>query len=220
MTTSSQITPAQINNCLPQTQCTQCGYQGCLPYAQAIAEGAPHNQCPPGGARVIEKLSKLLNRKILNLNPDNGIAQDPKTNPTLTAYIREEDCIGCTKCIQACPVDAIMGSGKLMHTVIPDLCTGCELCVAPCPVDCIDMRPADTQLPVLSDQDFYEKAQAAKSRLNARELRLKRREDQKKRKHALFKTQDINPQETLESKTNFIQEALKRAAELKNKPPL
>lgn len=210
----------EINALLPQTQCTLCGYQGCLPYAEAISQGAPHNQCPPGGSRVIEKLSKLLGRKVLDLNPNNGIAQDPETNPTLAAYIREEDCIGCTKCIQACPVDAIMGSGKLMHTVLPDLCTGCGLCVAPCPVDCIDMVEADTQLPLLSDQDFYQKAQEAKQRLNSREIRLKKREDQKKRKHALYKAQEVNPQESLESKQNFIQEALKRAAELKNKPPL
>lgn len=207
----------KINALLPQTQCTQCGYSGCLPYAEAISQGTPHNQCPPGGPRVIQKLSDLLGRKVLDLNPNHGLAQDPETNPTLAAYIREEDCIGCTKCIQACPVDAIIGSGKFMHTVLPDLCTGCNLCVAPCPVDCIDMIPAEIQLPALSDQDFYQKAQEAKQRLNNREIRLKKREDQKKRKHALFKTQDINAQESLESKQNFIQEALKRAAELKNK---
>jgi electron transport complex protein RnfB len=126
-----------IDQQLPQTQCTQCGYNGCRPYAEAIARGTPHNQCPPGGAPVIEKLSALLNREVIPFNPKHGVEK-----PKVWAYIREADCIGCTKCIDACPTDAILGSGKMMHTVIQSECTGCQLCVEPCPMDCIELVPA------------------------------------------------------------------------------
>ncbi len=200
-----------IDNLLPQTQCGQCGHGGCLPYAQAMLDGAPHNQCPPGGTRVINQLSQLLNRKPLDLNPDNGIE-----GPWELAFIRESDCIGCTKCIQACPVDAIVGSGKLMHTVLTDLCTGCGLCVAPCPVDCIDMVINPKQPSDLSNADFYAQAHESRDRMKSRELRLKKLADQKKRKHALHKAQIINPEQTQEEKIVFIQEALLRALE-KNK---
>lgn len=122
---------------LPQTQCGQCGYAGCKPYAIAIARGeADINQCPPGGSDGVLRLARLLGREAKPLNPDNGVEKPP-----LVALIREEECIGCTKCIQACPVDAIVGAPKLMHTVIAALCTGCELCIPPCPVDCIDLLP-------------------------------------------------------------------------------
>jgi len=124
-----------IDALLPQTQCTKCGYQGCRPYAEAIHAGdADINQCPPGGAAGIAALAALLHRDLLPLNPANGIEQ-----PIRVAVIREAECIGCTKCIQACPVDAIVGANKLMHTVMYDDCTGCDLCIPPCPVDCIDM---------------------------------------------------------------------------------
>lgn len=134
--------PQAIDALLPQTQCTRCGFADCQAYANAIATGTPHNQCPPGGRRVIAELSALLQRPILPLNPTHGQEQ-----PTTVAWIREADCIGCTKCIQACPVDAIIGAGKLMHTVIPDQCTGCGLCVEPCPTDCIELHllPATQQ---------------------------------------------------------------------------
>jgi electron transport complex protein RnfB len=135
-----------IDQLLPQTQCTKCGYQGCRPYAEAIAAGeADINQCPPGGEAGIRALAQLLGREAKPLNPENGVEA-----PRLVAFIREDECIGCTKCIQACPVDAILGAPKLMHTVIVDLCTGCDLCIPPCPVDCIDMvAPPDyTQRPV------------------------------------------------------------------------
>lgn len=129
----------QINHLLPQTQCTKCGYPACQDYASAIAsEQALHNQCPPGGQDGIKKIALLLNKQVLPLNPNNG-TEKPRT----VAYIEEATCIGCTLCIQACPVDAIMGANKQMHTVIPDLCTGCDLCVAPCPVDCISMKPIE-----------------------------------------------------------------------------
>ena len=127
----------QIDALLPQTQCGQCGHPGCRPYAEAIASGEDHNKCPPGGEQVIKELSDLLGREELPLDEAHGEHADIKT----VAYIREDECIGCTKCIQACPVDAIIGAPRLMHTVIVDDCTGCDLCVEPCPVDCIDMLP-------------------------------------------------------------------------------
>jgi electron transport complex protein RnfB len=126
-----------IEALLPQTQCAQCGYAGCRPYALALAVGqADINQCPPGGETVIRALADLLNREPAPLNAAFG-----ENKPQQTAVIREEDCIGCTLCIEACPVDAIVGSAKRMHTVLADACTGCELCLAPCPVDCIDLLP-------------------------------------------------------------------------------
>lgn len=123
-----------INAALPQTQCGKCGHPGCLPYARAIADGAPINQCPPGGHVTIMRLAVLLGERPVPLNPAHGEPEPPRV-----AYIREDECIGCKKCIRACPVDAILGSAKQMHTVIASECTGCDLCVEPCPVDCIDM---------------------------------------------------------------------------------
>ncbi len=123
-----------INSALPQTQCGQCGYEGCRPYARAITQGESINRCPPGGSTTILKLANLLNEAPIPVNPANG-----STQPFSVAYIREDECIGCTKCIRACPVDAIVGAPKLMHTVIVNQCTGCDLCLEPCPVDCIDM---------------------------------------------------------------------------------
>ena len=124
----------QINQILPQTQCGQCGYPGCKPYATAIAEGDVINKCPPGGQETIDALADLLDVESMPLDAEHGEEKAPKV-----AFIREAECIGCTKCIQACPVDAILGAAKVMHTVITDECTGCDLCLDPCPVDCIDM---------------------------------------------------------------------------------
>lgn len=127
----------QIDAILPQTQCGQCSYPGCRPYAEAIAAGeAEINQCPPGGEEGIQQLADLLGMEAKPLNAKNGAEAPP-----MVAVIDEQVCIGCTKCIQACPVDAILGAAKVMHTVIEKECTGCELCIAPCPVDCIDMLP-------------------------------------------------------------------------------
>ena len=138
MTSAESTLADRIDALLPQTQCTQCGYRGCRPYAAAIAAGAAEiNQCPPGGAATIAQLALLLGREPLPLNPVNGIEK-----PLAIAFIEEQHCIGCTLCIAACPVDAIVGAPKRMHTVIAELCSGCALCVAPCPVDCIPMRPA------------------------------------------------------------------------------
>ena len=127
----------RIEALLPQTQCGQCGFPGCKPYAEAVAGGELHNKCVPGGMDVVTKLSELLGREVLVLDADESEQMPVKK----VAYIREAECIGCTKCIQACPVDAILGAAQKMHTVIADECTGCDLCVEPCPVDCIEIRP-------------------------------------------------------------------------------
>lgn len=129
---------SRIDALLPQTQCGKCGHPGCMPYAQGIAAGEPINRCPPGGTETICALAALLHRPVIALDERRGKA------PAQVAYIREAECIGCTKCIQACPVDAILGTAKQMHTVLIDECTGCDLCVAPCPVDCIDLVPVET----------------------------------------------------------------------------
>lgn len=128
----------KIEEILPQTQCGQCGHPGCRPYAEAIAKGEEINKCPPGGEAGIKALADLLGREPLPLNEE----LEEKETQTVV-YIREPDCIGCTKCIQACPVDAIVGSAKMMHTVITEDCTGCDLCIPPCPVDCIEIHPVE-----------------------------------------------------------------------------
>jgi electron transport complex protein RnfB len=153
----------RIDALLPQTQCEQCGYHGCRPYAEAIArDEAPINQCPPGGAAGIRKLAQLLGREVLPLNPANGVEK-----PRTLARIVEADCIGCTKCIQVCPVDAIVGAAKLMHTVLADDCTGCELCVPACPVDCIVLEP----MPLRQVEDPAH-ADQARAHFQRREARL------------------------------------------------
>lgn len=177
----------QINQLLPQTQCGQCSFPGCRPYAEAIAAGlAGINQCPPGGDEGIRDLANLLGVPVKPLNTQFGIHKAPSV-----AYIIEQDCIGCVKCIAACPVDAIVGAAKFMHTVISSECTGCELCLAPCPVDCIVMHP----LPVSNaETSRAQKSSQAKRRYEARCLRKEREEadkaDAAKRKRlALLKIQ-------------------------------
>ncbi|UOA10720.1 electron transport complex subunit RsxB [Methylobacter sp. S3L5C] len=166
----------QINAILPQTQCRQCGFQGCRPYAEAIASGvADINQCPPGGNEGVIELALLLGVSPKPLNPQFG-----QHKPKSVAFIIEKDCIGCVKCIAACPVDAILGAAKFMHTVIASECTGCELCVAPCPVDCIIMVP----LPVdkeqsLSHEQKYARTQLAKRRYDAHCLRKEKEQAEK-----------------------------------------
>ncbi|HEU5437056.1 MAG TPA: electron transport complex subunit RsxB [Telluria sp.] len=157
-----------IEDALPQTQCTKCGYPACRPYAEAIATGeAEINQCPPGGMEGIERLSAITGRKVIPLNPVNGFER-----PRPVAFIDESLCIGCTLCIQACPVDAILGAAKQMHTILPSLCTGCDLCVAPCPVDCIVMFPVtDSTGWAAWTQD---QADAARARHDFRTARLTR----------------------------------------------
>jgi len=128
----------KIDSLLPQTQCGQCGYPGCRPYAEAIAKGEEINLCPPGGTEGVQKLADLLGREVKPLNAEE--------KPKQIAIIDENTCIGCTLCIQACPVDAIVGAAKQMHTIVAKLCTGCELCLPPCPVECISMEPVPETL--------------------------------------------------------------------------
>jgi electron transport complex protein RnfB len=159
----------QIEDLLPQTQCTKCGYPACRPYAEAIADGsANYNQCPPGGQEGIVRLSSYLGKPVIPLNPVNGI-EKPRTR----AFIDEPICIGCTLCIQACPVDAIIGAAKQMHTILPDLCTGCDLCVAPCPVDCISMIEVTAPLTGWAAWS-QQQADAARERHDFRTQRLLR----------------------------------------------
>ena len=174
----------QINTLLPQTQCGQCSFQGCRPYAEAIASGvADINQCPPGGDEGIRNIADLLGLAFKPLNTEFG-----QHKPPSVAFIIEKDCIGCTKCIAACPVDAILGASKFMHTVIVSECTGCELCIAPCPVDCIIMQP------VTNETSRAQKSAQAKRRYDARCLRKEKEEAEKserakKKKLALLKMQ-------------------------------
>ncbi|WP_024619190.1 electron transport complex subunit RsxB [Pseudomonas kilonensis] len=173
----------RIDALLPQTQCGKCGHPGCKPYAEGIAQGEPINKCPPGGRETIAALAELMKIPVLELDTSRGVA------PAQIAFIREAECIGCTKCIQACPVDAIVGAAKLMHTVLIDECTGCDLCVAPCPVDCIEMRPLPTAnvLPIVGGLAFSTEEQQARTakrnharrRFEQRNVRLRREEEQR-----------------------------------------
>ena len=159
----------RIDAVLPQTQCTKCGFQGCRPYAEAIARGeAPINRCPPGGSTGIAKLAALLGRELLPLDPACG-----SEGPLRIARIEPGLCIGCTKCIAVCPVDAIIGAPRRMHTVASALCTGCDLCLPACPVDCITMEPPRGRAPVWTEQD----AHAARTRHLRRQARLEARRD-------------------------------------------
>ncbi len=187
----------QIDKILPQTQCTKCGYPNCLAYATAIADGEQHNQCPPGKDLGIAKLSALLNRPILPLNPEHGSIQKK-----VRAFIREDECIGCTKCIQACPVDAILGSAKKMHTVIASECTGCDLCVSPCPVDCIDLiELPDSKQPDSWDETAQEILKNhSRQRHQNRTDRLKRLEKERLERHAALRNSD--------KKLDYLQAAL------------
>jgi electron transport complex protein RnfB len=170
------LDPAAIDAVLPQTQCTQCGYAGCLPYAEAIAGGmADINQCPPGGDEAIHALAAITGLFYAPLNPVHGAHR-----PRALAVIDESQCIGCTICIQKCPVDAIAGAAKVMHTVLADECTGCELCVAPCPVDCIALVAAPSAHPALTNRSAA--AAIARARQRARQARLSRLAAERHRK--------------------------------------
>ncbi|KAE9639116.1 electron transport complex subunit RsxB [Pseudomonas sp. PB106] len=200
----------RIDALLPQTQCGKCGHPGCKPYAEGIADGEPINKCPPGGEETIAALAELLKVPVLELDISRGSA------PPQVAYIREAECIGCTKCIQACPVDAIVGAAKLMHTVIIDECTGCDLCVAPCPVDCIEMHPLPLgTLPVVGGLAFNldeQRARAAKrdharQRFERRNARLRREEQQKQAEREARAKRAAHPEVTA---TDPVQAALER----------
>jgi electron transport complex protein RnfB len=199
-----------INALLPQTQCTRCGHPGCKPYAEGIAAGEAINKCPPGGAVTIDALAALLHTPVLPLDPVHGY-EGPRTR----AVIREAECIGCTKCIQACPVDAILGSAKLMHTVLADECSGCDLCVAPCPVDCIDMIPlSSTPLTAAQQwQELRERARQYKSRYDFREARKaeERLQDERRRaERAALAKQKLNVQSDAMDAKATIAAALER----------
>ncbi|ASU41453.1 electron transport complex subunit RsxB [Herbaspirillum sp. meg3] len=207
----------QIENLLPQTQCSKCGYPACRPYAEAIAEGsASYNQCPPGGAEGIARLAQLLERPLLPLNPANGIERS-----RTRAFIDEAVCIGCTLCIQACPVDAIVGAAKQLHTVLTDACTGCDLCVAPCPVDCIAMIEVT---PGKTGWDAWSQEQADKARAqhDFRSFRLRREKEENDARlaaKAAAKLKEVesasaqSPEEKAEQdrKKAIIQAAIERA---------
>lgn len=159
----------QIDSVLPQTQCTRCNYPSCFEYAEAIANNEANiNQCPPGGDEGIHKLAKLLNREYTPLNPQNGIIK-----PREVAKIIEEDCIGCTLCIKVCPVDAIIGSNKMLHNIIEADCTGCDLCLPACPVDCIIMEEVDDPSWTIED------ANRSRDLFNLHKLRKVRDEEQR-----------------------------------------
>jgi electron transport complex protein RnfB len=187
---------------LPQTQCTKCGFDGCRPYAEAIASGAAQiDRCPPGGAAGIARLARLLGRPTLPLDPQRGVE-----GPRRLAWIDPDLCIGCTKCIQACPVDAIIGGQRRMHTVVAKLCTGCDLCVAPCPVDCIEMRPlaAGDAQGRWSDSD----ANAARNRHLARRARLER--EGARREHSLTERAMVSVDEASVNEASVDAEAARR----------
>ncbi|WP_295757963.1 electron transport complex subunit RsxB [Undibacterium sp.] len=174
----------QIEDLLPQTQCTKCGYPACRPYAVAIADGlASYNQCPPGGQEGVARLANLLGKPVIALNLTHG---HERARPV--AIIEEAYCIGCTLCIQACPVDAILGAAKQMHTVLPELCTGCDLCVAPCPVDCISMVNVSAEK---TGWDAWTETQAAQARKHyeSRQTRLVR-EQQENEERLLAKARE------------------------------
>ncbi len=207
----------RIEDLLPQTQCTKCGYPACRPYAEAIADGsASYNQCPPGGAEGVARIATLLGKPVIPLNPVHGAERERPV-----AVIDESACIGCTLCIQACPVDAIAGAAKQMHTVLPALCTGCDLCVAPCPVDCISMQPVTpgrTGWQAWAQAD----ADAARARHDARARRLQRDKEENDARlaaKAVAKLQEVDASTPVsdaeraekERKRAIIQAAMERA---------
>lgn len=221
MSDSSKTLADRIEDLLPQTQCTKCGYPACRPYAEAIAAGsASYNQCPPGGAEGVARIAALLGKPVIPINPVHGLERERPV-----AVIDESACIGCTLCIQACPVDAIVGAAKQMHTVIASLCTGCDLCVPPCPVDCIDMQaatPGRTGWAAWSQAD----ADAARARHDARTSRLQREKqenDARLAAKAIAKLAEVNASHAQsdaeraekERKRAIIQAAIERSRQQK-----
>ena len=197
----------EIDALLPQTQCGECGYPGCLPYATAMSLGlAPIDRCPPGGVETVKALGLLL-----NLSPEPYLETAVvNTRPPTLALIREAECIGCTKCIQACPVDAIIGTAKHMHSIITHECTGCGLCVDPCPVDCIEMLP----LP----ESTYDK-NLARERFNSRHIRLLREEQTKEalyREKRQLASQSMDNRQEKVVKQDYILQAIARVKAKKN----
>ena len=213
----------RLNQALPQTQCTRCGYPDCQRYAEAIAQGvADINQCPPGGTEGVERLAAITGKPVTALNPENGL-EGPRT----IAIIDEAWCIGCTLCIAACPTDAIVGANKRMHTVVEAYCTGCELCIPVCPVDCISLEPMDIQLSGWASWS-QELADLARQRYEARQARLQREamaHDQRLQAKAIQKLADL-PAHTkgteqaaeVDRKRAIIEAALAKAKARQAKP--
>lgn len=184
-----KVTPEQIEDLLPQTQCTLCGYSGCRPYAEAMLyKGESIDKCLPGGVETLLKLGKLLEQDAEPFIEE----MEKKAKPDLLAVLDEAACIGCKKCIQVCPVDAILGAPKQMHSIINDECTGCELCVPACPVDCIQMVEIT---PIASPEEKKKKAEKAKSRYEFRQIRLHRDTMEAAEKHRQLKFANIQAQE-------------------------
>lgn len=195
------LTAETLQACLPQTQCGECQFSGCMPYAEALLQGrAPIDRCLPGGVTTLNTLGALLR---IDPTPYQEGMQ-AKTRPPAIAFIREQECIGCTKCIQACPVDAILGTGRAMHTVLTHECTGCGLCVEPCPVDCIDL--------IIQDKPAYFPEQA-RQRYEARTLRQQRVQE-KKKSPSLQKTSNLtaDAHTPVHDKKAYIAAALARVA--------
>ncbi|TFF35302.1 RnfABCDGE type electron transport complex subunit B [Pseudomonas sp. RIT623] len=190
-----------IDALLPQTQCGKCGHGGCRPYAEGLAAGEAINKCPPGGRETIAALATLLQVPVIALDP-----QRPP-GPSQVAFIREAECIGCTKCIQACPVDAIVGATKLMHTVIANECTGCDLCLAPCPVDCIDLLPLPANVtPIVGDLTHgAEQCLARSQRRDRARYRHEQREARQRREEALRQAQRQARQHPVDNDTALKQ---------------
>lgn len=209
----SQQLIEKIDAILPQTQCGKCGFPGCKPYAEAIVEGrADINQCPPGDAEAIHKLAELLGVPPKPLNTSHGLSK-----PKVIAWVDERICIGCTFCIQSCPVDAIVGAAKQLHTVITAECTGCELCIAPCPMDCISLIPVtekrDDEFSLSADAVKKQAADAARSRYQFRLQRLAREKQAKKKplQHKNTVQSEIINAPAEARKQAIVQAAIKRA---------
>jgi electron transport complex protein RnfB len=198
----SKITPKAIDAVLPQTQCGECGYPGCLPYAEALAHGqAKIDNCPPGGLKTLKKLGELL-----HIDPEPYFKKvEDATRPPQTAIIREAECIGCTKCIPACPVDAVIGSAKQMHSVLSHDCTGCGLCIEPCPVDCIDLVEIPKEV---YDRDRARAQFQTKKIRELRDIQTKEKLYQEKRKLSQAK---LNPgKQDAAAKRAYILNAMAR----------
>lgn len=203
MSDSSQEIIEVIDQLLPQTQCRQCQYDGCLPYAKAIVENNESiNRCLPGGVKTLQKIASVLSR-----DPQPMIEEmQRKSKPRQLAVIREAECIGCTKCITACPVDAIIGASKQMHTIIADVCTGCELCIEPCPVDCIDLIP--TPFDPANNQKQY--ADQSRVRYQKHQARLAKQEEFQQSQHHSAKLMQSSHRQTLSARRSAIQSAIER----------
>ena len=188
----------QIDALLPQTQCGECGYPGCRPYAQAIAAGQTTIElCAPGGLDTLYALAKLTDQ-----TAEPYVAKvTQNTRPPTIACIRESDCIGCTKCIQACPVDAIIGAAKQMHVILEAECTGCRLCIEPCPVDCIDLVE-------IARSQF--KPATAKQRFEQRQTRLTQQQQQRWQQHQQALRQQTNTHHSRQQRQDYIQQAIAR----------